>query len=244
MLCVLAAPSSSTTRLKAVHLLSPLPQGHPVAGFRWQVASKRVCPSGRGLGEDAGWKGRLSSPSWLRTKAGSAPVSPCEELNHRPASSASSFCPFISLFYPQVNSLPAERIQEIQKAIELFSVGQGPAKTMEEASKRSYQFWDTQPVPKLGTCNPSPCCTPWSCLVVPRLSKEALVGAVRVYGQRVSPWMAPHCCIWALVSTDPPPADPAAGGLHAWLGGLGRTRSHLRRLLWCLLYLGSLSLIL
>ncbi|XP_053555813.1 glycylpeptide N-tetradecanoyltransferase 1 isoform X1 [Bombina bombina] len=49
-----------------------------------------------------------------------------------------------------VNALPAERIQEIQKAIELFSVGQGPAKTMEEASKRSYQFWDTQPVPKLG----------------------------------------------------------------------------------------------
>ncbi|KAG8446910.1 hypothetical protein GDO86_014383 [Hymenochirus boettgeri] len=50
----------------------------------------------------------------------------------------------------QVNTLPAEKIQEIQKAIELFSVGQGPAKTMEEASKRSYQFWDTQPVPKLG----------------------------------------------------------------------------------------------
>ncbi|XP_038202471.1 LOW QUALITY PROTEIN: glycylpeptide N-tetradecanoyltransferase 1-like [Arvicola amphibius] len=49
-----------------------------------------------------------------------------------------------------MNSLPAESIQEIQKAIELFSVGQGPAKTMEEASKRSYQFWDTQPVPKLG----------------------------------------------------------------------------------------------
>ncbi|XP_030076511.1 glycylpeptide N-tetradecanoyltransferase 1 isoform X1 [Microcaecilia unicolor] len=50
----------------------------------------------------------------------------------------------------KVNALPAERIQEIQKAIELFSVGQGPAKTMEEATKRSYQFWDTQPVPKLG----------------------------------------------------------------------------------------------
>ena len=55
----------------------------------------------------------------------------------------------------QMNSLPAERIQEIQKAIELFSVGQGPAKTMEEASKRSYQFWDTQPVPKLGMYVPS-----------------------------------------------------------------------------------------
>ncbi|XP_021480434.1 glycylpeptide N-tetradecanoyltransferase 1 isoform X3 [Oncorhynchus mykiss] len=49
-----------------------------------------------------------------------------------------------------VNSLPADKLQEIQKAIELFSVGQGPAKTMEEASRRSYQFWDTQPVPKLG----------------------------------------------------------------------------------------------
>lgn len=51
----------------------------------------------------------------------------------------------------QMNSLPADKLQEIQKAIELFSVGQGPAKTMEEATRRSYQFWDTQPVPKLGT---------------------------------------------------------------------------------------------
>ncbi|KTF86121.1 hypothetical protein cypCar_00041981 [Cyprinus carpio] len=50
----------------------------------------------------------------------------------------------------EVNSLPADKLQEIQKAIELFSVGQGPAKTMEEATRRSYQFWDTQPVPKLG----------------------------------------------------------------------------------------------
>lgn len=65
------------------------------------------------------------------------------------------------LLCPQVNSLPAERIQEIQKAIELFSVGQGPAKTMEEASKRSYQFWDTQPVPKLGMCSPAALSAPW-----------------------------------------------------------------------------------
>lgn len=54
------------------------------------------------------------------------------------------------LLSKQVNSLPADKLQEIQKAIELFSVGQGPAKTMEEATRRSYQFWDTQPVPKLG----------------------------------------------------------------------------------------------
>lgn len=57
---------------------------------------------------------------------------------------------FYRFSYFQVNSLPAEKLQEIQKAIELFSVGQGPAKTMEEATHRSYQFWDTQPVPKLG----------------------------------------------------------------------------------------------
>lgn len=56
----------------------------------------------------------------------------------------------ISNLSAQVNSLPADKLQEIQKAIELFSVGQGPAKTMEEATRRSYQFWDTQPVPKLG----------------------------------------------------------------------------------------------
>ncbi|XP_062334537.1 glycylpeptide N-tetradecanoyltransferase 1-like [Osmerus eperlanus] len=46
--------------------------------------------------------------------------------------------------------MAADKLQEIQKAIELFSVGPGPAKTMEEATRRSYQFWDTQPVPKLG----------------------------------------------------------------------------------------------
>ncbi|KAF3818511.1 hypothetical protein GH733_011928 [Mirounga leonina] len=50
----------------------------------------------------------------------------------------------------KMNSLPAERIQEIQKATELFSVGQEPAKIMEEVSKQSYQFWHTQLVPRLG----------------------------------------------------------------------------------------------
>lgn len=70
-----------------------------------------------------------------------------------------------ALSLPQVNSLPADKLQEIQKAIELFSVGQGPAKTMEEATRRSYQFWDTQPVPKLGIdhlCN----CTHSSFIII------------------------------------------------------------------------------
>uniref|UniRef100_A0A670IYI4 Uncharacterized protein n=1 Tax=Podarcis muralis TaxID=64176 RepID=A0A670IYI4_PODMU len=38
-------------------------------------------------------------------------------------------------------TLPAERMQEIQKAIELFSVGQGPARQWKKPPKRSYQFW-------------------------------------------------------------------------------------------------------
>jgi len=89
-----------------------------------------------------------------------------------------------------VNSLPAERIQEIQKAIELFSVGQGPAKTMEEASKRSYQFWDTQPVPKLGMYSPSLFCAPQekprgpqAVQRSPQRSPEKLVSGQRVPGQ-------------------------------------------------------------
>ncbi|NXW04249.1 NMT1 tetradecanoyltransferase, partial [Fregetta grallaria] len=95
----------------------------------------------------------------------------------------------------KMNSLPAERIQEIQKAIELFSVGQGPAKTMEEASKRSYQFWDTQPVPKLGTYSPlaflAPCEKPCGLQSAQRSPKKL------VSGQQASPWTAPHGCpIW------------------------------------------------
>uniref|UniRef100_A0A8B9UIE4 Glycylpeptide N-tetradecanoyltransferase n=1 Tax=Anas zonorhyncha TaxID=75864 RepID=A0A8B9UIE4_9AVES len=80
---------------------------------------------------DSGAKKKKKKPKRKKEKGGDQP----EQAQDQPV---------------KVNSLPAERIQEIQKAIELFSVGQGPAKTMEEASKRSYQFWDTQPVPKLG----------------------------------------------------------------------------------------------
>lgn len=33
--------------------------------------------------------------------------------------------------------------------MELLSACQGPARNIDEATKRRYQFWDTQPVPKL-----------------------------------------------------------------------------------------------
>lgn len=35
--------------------------------------------------------------------------------------------------------------------MELLSC-QGPAKSIDEAAKHKYQFWDTQPVPKLSEC--------------------------------------------------------------------------------------------
>uniref|UniRef100_A0A6I8R465 Glycylpeptide N-tetradecanoyltransferase n=1 Tax=Xenopus tropicalis TaxID=8364 RepID=A0A6I8R465_XENTR len=53
-------------------------------------------------------------------------------------------------------SIPMQKLQDIQRAMELLSACQGPAKNLDEASKRKYQFWDTQPVPKLNeiiTCH-------------------------------------------------------------------------------------------
>lgn len=41
------------------------------------------------------------------------------------------------------------KLKEIQKAVEMFSLHQGTAKTMEEASRKHYAFWSTQPVPQL-----------------------------------------------------------------------------------------------
>ncbi|XP_006012294.2 glycylpeptide N-tetradecanoyltransferase 1 [Latimeria chalumnae] len=87
--------------------------------------------SGKSPGDDIGAKKKKKKQKRKKEKAGEQQDTAVEQC-------------------VKVNSLPAEKLQEIQKAIELFSVGQGPAKTMEEASKRSYQFWDTQPVPKLG----------------------------------------------------------------------------------------------
>ncbi|KAM4624552.1 glycylpeptide N-tetradecanoyltransferase 1-like [Polymixia lowei] len=52
--------------------------------------------------------------------------------------------PFVML-----NALPEEKQQEIQRALHLFSLGQGLPKTIQEAKRRTYNFWDTQPVPKL-----------------------------------------------------------------------------------------------
>ncbi|XP_061179853.1 glycylpeptide N-tetradecanoyltransferase 2-like [Saccostrea echinata] len=40
-------------------------------------------------------------------------------------------------------------LQKIQKAVELLSMSHGAPKSMEEATKKRYKFWETQPVPEI-----------------------------------------------------------------------------------------------
>ncbi|GBM58624.1 Glycylpeptide N-tetradecanoyltransferase 1 [Araneus ventricosus] len=52
-----------------------------------------------------------------------------------------------------LKGLSATKLNEIKKAMEVFNLGvmhQGPAKTHEEAARKHFEFWDTQPVPKIG----------------------------------------------------------------------------------------------
>ncbi|KAI4807662.1 hypothetical protein KUCAC02_027453 [Chaenocephalus aceratus] len=49
-----------------------------------------------------------------------------------------------------LDSLPESKQQEIQKALHLFSLGPTLPKTLQQAKKHTYHFWETQPVPRLG----------------------------------------------------------------------------------------------
>uniref|UniRef100_A0A8C5P2X4 Glycylpeptide N-tetradecanoyltransferase n=1 Tax=Jaculus jaculus TaxID=51337 RepID=A0A8C5P2X4_JACJA len=55
----------------------------------------------------------------------------------------------IQQMYHKSPSIPIQKLQDIQRAMELLSVCQIPARIIDEATKHRYQFWDTQPVPKL-----------------------------------------------------------------------------------------------
>ncbi|XP_032736812.1 glycylpeptide N-tetradecanoyltransferase 2 isoform X3 [Lutra lutra] len=56
----------------------------------------------------------------------------------------------IKIQQPSKNpTIPMQKLQDIQRAMELLSACQGPARSIDEAAKHRYQFWDTQPVPKL-----------------------------------------------------------------------------------------------
>lgn len=50
----------------------------------------------------------------------------------------------------EMSSACSVSIKEIQMAMEVFNMQQKPAKTQEEAMQKLYQFWNTQPVPKMG----------------------------------------------------------------------------------------------
>ncbi|XP_070846921.1 glycylpeptide N-tetradecanoyltransferase 1-like [Chaetodon trifascialis] len=49
-----------------------------------------------------------------------------------------------------LNSLPENKQQEIQRALHLFSLGPSIPKTLQQAKRHTYRFWETQPVPRLG----------------------------------------------------------------------------------------------
>lgn len=51
------------------------------------------------------------------------------------------------IFSPKQTSMAG--LQKIQKAVELLSMSQGAPKSMEEATKKRYRFWETQPVPEI-----------------------------------------------------------------------------------------------
>uniref|UniRef100_A0A3B4B4M7 Glycylpeptide N-tetradecanoyltransferase n=1 Tax=Periophthalmus magnuspinnatus TaxID=409849 RepID=A0A3B4B4M7_9GOBI len=51
--------------------------------------------------------------------------------------------------FAMLNALPEEKQQEIQRALHLFNLGPTLPRTLEQAKKHQYLFWDTQPVPKL-----------------------------------------------------------------------------------------------
>ena len=49
------------------------------------------------------------------------------------------------------------KLHQIQKAMEMIGLQPGAGapnapKSLEEAQRKTYQFWDTQPVPKLSKC--------------------------------------------------------------------------------------------
>lgn len=51
----------------------------------------------------------------------------------------------------EIDSLENLTIKGLKAAMEVFTLQPKPAKTPEEALAKAYQFWNTQPVPKMGT---------------------------------------------------------------------------------------------
>ncbi|XP_060795767.1 glycylpeptide N-tetradecanoyltransferase 1b isoform X2 [Neoarius graeffei] len=52
--------------------------------------------------------------------------------------------------FKMLDALPEEKQQEIRRALHLFSLGQGPPRSLKEAHKHNFHFWNSQPVTKIG----------------------------------------------------------------------------------------------
>lgn len=50
----------------------------------------------------------------------------------------------------KMNQITFNNLKDIERAMEMLSMYPASPKSTEEALKRKYEFWQTQPVPKLG----------------------------------------------------------------------------------------------
>ncbi|KAJ8956389.1 hypothetical protein NQ318_015127 [Aromia moschata] len=82
-------------------------------------------------------------------------------------------------------SSPMNKISVLKAAMEVFSLSQKPAKTPEEALKKSYQFWNTQPTKKI-TVN------------------EAIEPDKEVSEIRAEPYSLPDGFMWDTLNLDEP----------------------------------------
>uniref|UniRef100_A0A4W5RDJ6 Glycylpeptide N-tetradecanoyltransferase n=1 Tax=Hucho hucho TaxID=62062 RepID=A0A4W5RDJ6_9TELE len=93
-------------------------------------------------------KRKKEKPSSGGAKSDSASDSQEMKVTNRSLSVSPPLALGQSQIKPYNPGLPMQKLQDIQRAMELLSC-QGPAKSIDEATKHKYQFWDTQPVPKL-----------------------------------------------------------------------------------------------
>ena len=87
-------------------------------------------------------------------------------------------------------TLSPEQQEKLRKAMELLNLqSQGPAKTEEDATKKSYQFWSTQPVPAIDEVVTSNEC----------ISEDVATGEVRQ-----EPYSLPDGFKWDTLQLDDP----------------------------------------
>ncbi|XP_027564344.1 glycylpeptide N-tetradecanoyltransferase 2 [Neopelma chrysocephalum] len=147
--CLVVVPSPLILLLKSSHAVdqavSPVAWGADRRGIRhrcgpWHPTAVGLPASGRSPGGDLGAKKKKKKQKRKKEKPNSGGTK----------SDSASDSQEIKIQQPSKNpAIPMQKLQDIQRAMELLSACQGPAKNIDEATKRKYQFWDTQPVPKL-----------------------------------------------------------------------------------------------